>query len=89
MARIAEKKQQRLQLSGVTWETTPLPSSSPTPMLSPNALEKWNEYRLKQEIAAKERTIDIFQVEKTSDAKANKLAAHKLEKIQAWNKKHN
>ncbi|WP_392476753.1 hypothetical protein [Nostoc sp. C110] len=39
MARIAEKKQQRLQLSGVTWETTPLPSSSPTPMLSPNALE--------------------------------------------------
>ncbi|MFS0518926.1 hypothetical protein ACEYW6_30115 [Nostoc sp. UIC 10607] len=39
MARIAEKKQQRAQLSGVTWETTPLPSSSPTPMLSPNALE--------------------------------------------------
>lgn len=39
MARIAEKKQQRLQLSGVTWETTPLPSSSLTPMLSPNALE--------------------------------------------------
>ncbi|WP_373526131.1 hypothetical protein [Nostoc sp.] len=47
-------------------------------------IQEWNEYRLKQEIAAKERTIDI-QVEKASDAKANKLAAHKLEKIQAWN----
>ncbi|WP_414514714.1 hypothetical protein [Nostoc sp. PCC 9305] len=47
-------------------------------------IREWNEYRLKQEIAAKERTIDI-QVEKASDAKANKLAAHKLEKIQAWN----
>jgi hypothetical protein len=42
------------------------------------------QYRLKQEIAAKERTIDI-QIEKTSSAKANKLAAHKLEKLQAWN----
>ncbi|OYD90429.1 hypothetical protein CDG77_17285 [Nostoc sp. 'Peltigera membranacea cyanobiont' 213] len=47
-------------------------------------IQEWNEYRLKQEIAAKERTIDI-QVEKTSDAKANKLAYQKLEKIQAWN----
>jgi hypothetical protein len=43
------------------------------------------QYRLKQEIAAKERTIDIL-VEKTSDAKATRLAAHKLEKLQAWNK---
>ncbi|WP_373524752.1 hypothetical protein [Nostoc sp.] len=42
------------------------------------------QHRLKQEIAAKERTIDI-QVEKTSDAKATRLAAHKLEKLQAWN----
>jgi hypothetical protein len=47
-------------------------------------IQEWNEYRLKQEIAAKERTIDI-QIEKTSDAKANKLAAHKLKKLQAWN----
>jgi hypothetical protein len=47
-------------------------------------IQEWNEYRLKQEIAAKERTIDI-QVDKASDAKANKLAAHKLEKLQAWN----
>jgi hypothetical protein len=42
------------------------------------------QYRLKQEIAAKERTIDI-QIEKTSSAKANKLASQKLEKLQAWN----
>ncbi|MEH1786618.1 MAG: hypothetical protein V7L23_13810 [Nostoc sp.] len=47
-------------------------------------IREWNEYRLKQEIAAKERTIDI-QIEKTSSAKANKLAYQKLEKIQAWN----
>ncbi|MEH1786619.1 MAG: hypothetical protein V7L23_13815 [Nostoc sp.] len=39
MARIAQKKQQRAQLSGMIWETTPLLPSSPTPMLSPNALE--------------------------------------------------
>lgn len=33
--RISQKKQQTNQLSGVTWEMTPLPPSSPTPMLSP------------------------------------------------------
>lgn len=36
MARIAEKKQQRAQLSGMNWETTPSLPSSPMPMLSPN-----------------------------------------------------
>lgn len=36
MARIAQKKQQRAQLSGMTWETTPSLPSSPMPMLSPN-----------------------------------------------------
>ena len=36
MARIAQKKQQRAQSSGMTWETTPLLPSSPMPMLSPN-----------------------------------------------------
>ena len=36
MARIAQKKQQRVQLSGMTWETTPSLPSSPMPMLSPN-----------------------------------------------------
>ncbi|MCG6133999.1 MAG: hypothetical protein MET45_04975 [Nostoc sp. LLA-1] len=47
-------------------------------------IREWNEYRLEQEIAAKKRTLDI-QVEKTSDAKAVKLAYQKLEKLQAWN----
>jgi len=47
-------------------------------------IQEWNEYRLKQEIAAKERTIDI-QVDKASDAKATQLAAQKLLKLQAWN----
>ncbi len=36
IARIAQKKQQRAQSSGMTWETTPLLPSSPMPMLSPN-----------------------------------------------------
>jgi len=36
MARIAQKKQQRAQSSGMTWETTPSLPSSPMPMLSPN-----------------------------------------------------
>ena len=36
MARIAQKKQQRAQLSGMNWETTPSLPSSPMPMLSPN-----------------------------------------------------
>lgn len=36
MARIAQKKQQRAQSSGMTWETTPLLPSSPMPMLSPS-----------------------------------------------------
>ena len=36
MARIAQKKQQRAQLSGMIWETTPSLPSSPMPMLSPN-----------------------------------------------------
>ena len=36
MARIAQKKQQRAQSSGMIWETTPLLPSSPMPMLSPN-----------------------------------------------------
>ena len=36
MARIAKKKQQRAQLSGMNWETTPSLPSSPMPMLSPN-----------------------------------------------------
>uniref|UniRef100_A0A8J7AAG7 Uncharacterized protein n=1 Tax=Desmonostoc muscorum LEGE 12446 TaxID=1828758 RepID=A0A8J7AAG7_DESMC len=41
------------------------------------------DYQLKQEISNRERTIDI-QVDKASDAKATRLAAHKLEKLQAW-----
>ncbi|WP_348535505.1 hypothetical protein [Komarekiella delphini-convector] len=40
-------------------------------------------YQLKQEVAAKERTIDI-QIDKTSDDKATKLAYQKLEKLQQW-----
>lgn len=36
IARIAQKKQQRAQSSGMSWETTPLLPSSPMPMLSPN-----------------------------------------------------
>ncbi|MBW4559196.1 MAG: hypothetical protein KME59_25420 [Trichormus sp. ATA11-4-KO1] len=47
-------------------------------------IREWNEYRLEQEIAAKKRTLDI-EVEKTSDAKAVKLAYQKLETLQAWN----
>ncbi|MBG1269765.1 hypothetical protein F8S12_26990 [Nostoc sp. WHI] len=43
-------------------------------------LREWFDFRLEQE----RQTIEI-QAVKTSDAKATRLAAHKLEKLQAWN----
>jgi hypothetical protein len=46
-------------------------------------IQEQYDWQLSQEIAVRERTIDI-QIDKASDAKANRLAAQKLEKLQGW-----
>ncbi|MDZ7965858.1 MAG: hypothetical protein RM368_12920 [Nostoc sp. DedSLP03] len=46
-------------------------------------IREWNEYRLKQEIAAQKRTIDI-QIDKASDTKAIQIAQQHLKGSTQW-----